>query len=474
MTLQDAPGRVFTQPTQQIVIMVLVLVAVAAGVGLMITQVSQLFQANVYLNGFIAFVFVLGVLATFWQVAQVIASVRWLKNLQSGFKGHEFVRPPALIASMGPMIREGRIKKRLATSTTRSILDSIAVRLEESREITRYVANLLIFLGLLGTFWGLSITVPAVVETIRSLSPDQAGDTSDASVFERLMSGLEDQLGGMGTAFASSLVGLAGSLVVGLLELFAGHGQNRFYRELEDYLTSFTRLGLVSEGEGPEGALISLLERVDEGLERTTGFAEMAEQARIEAEKRLAAAADVVGKMASEIERERNMVAQLVSEMREGRAQEAGREHNVLTVLKSIDQGQGRFADVQRSMGEVARGLDEERGLMAELLAELREARELESGRDHAVLTVLKRIDQGQNQVVAAQQAVSDMLERTRAAGGGGGLDGETRTHIRSMDKQLRALADDVAVGRHEALTALRAELRALTNLIDMRTRETN
>jgi hypothetical protein len=415
MTFADAPDRVFTQPTRQILMMLLVLVAVALGCSFMAGQIAGLFLANVYLNGFIAFVFLLGILATFWQLSEVFVSVRWLRNLRAGFKGHEITPPPALIASMGPMIREGQIKKRLATSATRSILDSIAIRLEESREITRYVANLLIFLGLLGTFWGLSVTVPAVVDTIRSLAPDQAGDTSDVSVFDRLMSGLEDQLGGMGTAFASSLVGLAGSLVVGLLELFASHGQNRFFRELEDYLTSFTRLGMVSEGEGPEGALISLLERVDEGLERTSAFAEMAEQARIDAEKRLAMAADVVGKMAAEIERERNMVAQLVAEMREGR--------------------------------------------------------ELEAGRDHAVLAVLKRIDQGQNHVAAAQASVAEMLERTRTQPAAG-LDSETRTHIRSMDKQLRALADDVAVGRHEALTALRAELRTLTNLIDMRTRE--
>ena len=417
MTFADAPERMFTQPSRQILTMLLVLAAFALGCTLMAGQIASLFMANVYLNGFIAFVFLLGVLATFWQLSQVVVSVRWLRNLRAGFSGGEATQPPALVASMGPMIRAGQIKTRLATSATRSILDSIAIRLDESREITRYVANLLIFLGLLGTFWGLSITVPAVVDTIRSLAPDQAGDASDVSVFDRLMGGLEDQLGGMGTAFASSLVGLAGSLVVGLLELFASHGQNRFFRELEDYLTSFTRLGLVSEGEGPEGALISLLERVDEGLERTSAFAEMAERGRIDAEKRLAMAADVVGKMAVEIERERNMVAQLVGEMREGR--------------------------------------------------------DMEAGRDRAVLAVLKRIDQGQNQLAAAQQAVAEMLERSRTQASGG-LDFETRSHIRSMDKQLRAMADDVAVGRHEALTALRGELRALTNLIDMRTRETS
>ncbi|MEM0988071.1 MAG: biopolymer transporter ExbB [Pseudomonadota bacterium] len=417
MSLQDAPDRAFTQPTRQIVLMVLVLAAVSTGAFLLAAQIRTVVFANIYLNAFIGFVFVVGVLATFWQLSQVMASVRWLRNLQAGLKGHEFTPPPSMLASMGPMIREGRIKKRLATSATRSILDSIAVRLDESRDITRYIANLLIFLGLLGTFWGLSLTVPAVVDTIRSLAP-QDGDTSDITVFDRLMTGLESQLGGMGTAFASSLVGLAGSLVVGLLELFAGHGQNRFYRELEDYLTQFTRLGLVSEGEGPEGALISLLERVDEGLERTADFAESAESARIEAERRLAATAEVVSKMAAEIEKERSLVAQLVTEMRE--------------------------------------------------------AREMESTRDHATLTVLKRIDQGQNQLASAQQSVADAFERgPRGAAGGGGFDAETRNHIRSMDKQLRAMADDVAVGRHEALNAIRAELRALTNLIDMRTRET-
>ncbi|MEO1492933.1 MAG: biopolymer transporter ExbB [Pseudomonadota bacterium] len=416
MSLEDTQGRVFTLPIRQIVLMLLVLVFVGLGGSVLATQIETVFLANLYLNAFIGFVFVLGVLATFWQLSQVIASVRWLRNVQAGFKGSELIEPPALVASMGPMVREGKMKKRLATSTTRSMLDSIAVRLDETRDITRYVSNLLIFLGLLGTFWGLSLTVPAVVDTIKSLAP-QDGEVSDASVFDRLITGLESQLGGMGTAFASSLVGLAGSLVVGLLELFAGHGQNRFYRELEDWLTQNTRLGLVSEGEGPEGALISLLERVDEGLERTTEFAEKAEAARIEAESRLAKAADVVAKMAEEIEKERSLVSQLVSE--------------------------------------------------------LREAREIEAGRDHATLTVLKRIDQGQNQLATTQQSVAEAIGRSGAGGSGGMLDTETRTFIRSLDKQLRAMADDVAVGRHEAVTALRAELRALTNMIDMRTRET-
>lgn len=473
MSREEAPDRVFTQPTRQIVVMLLVLAAVAAGCGLMISQIGQLFMAKIYLSSFMAFVFAVGVLATFWQVAQVISSVRWLRNLQAGFKGHEFVEPPLLIKSMGPLIREGRLKKRLATSATRSILDSISVRLEESRDITRYIGSLLIFLGLLGTFWGLAVTVPAVVDTIRSLAPDQAGDASDGSVFDRLMHGLENQLGGMGTAFTSSLIGLAGSLIVGLLELFAGHGQNRFYRELEDYLTGFTRLGFISEGEGPEGALIALLERVDEGLERTTGFAEEAERARIEAEQRLATAADAVASMAGEIERERGQVAELVAELRDARAREAGAEREVVSVLRSIERGQAGTADLPNALAAIAAGLDAGQGATGELVAELRAAREGEGGRDDAVLALLDRLDAGQERIAASQQALAEALARAEAAGPAG-LDSETRAHIRSMDRQLRAMADDVALGRHEALTALRAELRALTNLIDMRTRETN
>ncbi len=133
---------------------------------------------------------------------------------------------------------------KIGTAASHSIMESVASRIDEAREITRYINNLLIFLGLLGTFYGLATTVPAVVETIRSLNPSE--NEGSVEVFGRLMTGLENQLGGMGTAFASSLLGLAGSLVVGVLELFASHGQNRFYRQLEDWLSSITRVNLAS------------------------------------------------------------------------------------------------------------------------------------------------------------------------------------------------------------------------------------
>lgn len=144
---------------------------------------------------------------------------------------------------------------QISSSASRSILESVETRIDEARDITRYLVNLLVFLGLLGTFYGLATTVPAVVETIRSLAPQQ-GETG-LDVFGKLMTGLESQLGGMGTAFSSSLLGLAGSLVVGLLELFASHGQNRFARELEEWLSSITRVGFSSDAEAGEGGAVS-------------------------------------------------------------------------------------------------------------------------------------------------------------------------------------------------------------------------
>jgi hypothetical protein len=157
---------------------------------------------------------------------------------------------------------------QLSSSSSRSILDSVAQRIDEDREITRYLGSTLIFLGLLGTFYGLATTVPALVETIRSLN---AGDNeTGAEIFGRLQAGLESQLGGMGTAFSSSLLGLSGSMVIGLLELFAGHGQNRFYNELEDWLSTMTRVSLSSEdssGTGDSGVMAQVVDHLGEQME---------------------------------------------------------------------------------------------------------------------------------------------------------------------------------------------------------------
>ncbi len=231
----------FSQPTRQTGLMVFVLIAVLFVAYLLFPAVAPIFLASPYLNGLILSVFLLGVLACFWQVYILVSSVYWIEGFVSDRPGHEFAKPPRILASLEALLRDKKSRRNINALSARSILDSVATRLDEVRDITRYIVNLLIFLGLLGTFYGLATTVPAVVETIKSLAPKEGQTGLDA--FEGLMSGLESQLGGMGTAFASSLLGLAGSLVVGLLELFAGHGQNRFYMELEEWLSSISKIG---------------------------------------------------------------------------------------------------------------------------------------------------------------------------------------------------------------------------------------
>ena len=207
----------FTFPFVQLVSMLAVLGLVAAGTFLILPTVMPVIQANPYLNGFIFLVFILGIGACFWQIYQLTQSVRWIEAFAENRPGHNQIHAPRLLASVAALLRARGVRAQISSTSSRSMLDSVATRIDEARDITRYIVNLLIFLGLLGTFYGLSTTVPAVVETIKSLAPKE-GDTS-VEIFDRLMKGLEAQLGGMGTAFSSSLLGLAGSLVVGLLAL---------------------------------------------------------------------------------------------------------------------------------------------------------------------------------------------------------------------------------------------------------------
>ena len=254
--LQETKNFVFSQPTRQTALMIFVLLCVFFIAYLLFPAVAPIFLSSPYLNGVIIGVFILGVLACFWQVFILVSSVYWIEGFVSERPGHEIAKPPRILAPLEALLRDKQSRRNINPLSARSILDSVATRLDEVRDITRYIINLLIFLGLLGTFYGLATTVPAVVETIKSLAPKE-GQTG-LEVFEGLMVGLESQLGGMGTAFASSLLGLAGSLVVGLLELFAGHGQNRFYMELEEWLSSISKIGQsFYETENPNSPISS-------------------------------------------------------------------------------------------------------------------------------------------------------------------------------------------------------------------------
>ena len=302
----------FSQPIQQIVTMLVITGLIGAGAWLILPQIASVFLSNLWLNGFIAVVFLLGVLTCFWQVLILIQSVNWIEDFVRNVPGHEANRPPRLLAPLASLLRSRGQQMQISASSSRSILESVATRIDEARDITRYLTNLLIFLGLLGTFYGLATTVPAIVETIRSLTP-QPGE-SGISVFGKLMGGLEAQLGGMGTAFSSSLLGLAGSLVVGLLELFAGHGQNRFYRELEEWLSSITRLGFSSgegDSDGDGSPVVAILDHMAGQMEAMQTLYAQSEVSRGAVDQKIGELAAAVANLAQRMEAEAGQAAAL-------------------------------------------------------------------------------------------------------------------------------------------------------------------
>ncbi|MEM6615791.1 MAG: flagellar motor protein MotA [Pseudomonadota bacterium] len=202
-------------------------------------QVLSAFVANPFLNGLILFTLIIGIAYAFRQVLVLRPEIRWVNAFRVGDPGLEISENPKLLAPMATLLRERSGRMQITPDVLRSILDSIASRLDEARDISRYLIGLLVFLGLLGTFWGLLETVSSVADTINALD----GGAGDAGlIFEDLKNGLQAPLSGMGTAFSSSLFGLAGSLILGFLDLQAGQAQNRFYTGLEDWLSGVTQV----------------------------------------------------------------------------------------------------------------------------------------------------------------------------------------------------------------------------------------
>ena len=181
MVLSHTAEPQFSQPVRQIVMMLIVLGLTVALAVLIFPVVQQIFLASPYLKIFILLVFVIGVLACFWQVFTLITSVNWIEGFAIDRPGHEFTKAPRLLAPLAALLSGRRARRSLTSNSTRSILESVATRIEEQRDLTRYIINLLIFLGLLGTFYGLATVVPAVVNTIRSLAPREGQSAVEAS-----------------------------------------------------------------------------------------------------------------------------------------------------------------------------------------------------------------------------------------------------------------------------------------------------
>lgn len=299
------PGRYLTRS-------IAFLTVAALGCAVIFVPLSEAFMSSPVLNGVILAVLAIGILYNLRQVAMLWPEVRWIEAYR---RGEESVRQPRLLGSMAAMLggRKGELK--LSALSTRSLLDGIDSRLAEARELSRYMIGLLIFLGLLGTFWGLLQTVAAVGDVVASLS---VGSENVGAIFGDLKRGLQAPLSGMATAFSSSLFGLAGSLILGFLDLQAGQAMNRFYNDLEDWLSGLTRLSSGALGEGEHGVpayIEALLENTADSLQDLQRTISRSEESRIATDQAVLALTQKIGEsnelLSSEIRLLSKTIAQL-------------------------------------------------------------------------------------------------------------------------------------------------------------------
>ncbi len=234
-------------PRRYLVRMLIFLSVVVGGCVFLFPALSQAFWSNAPLNAVILGALGLGIIYIIRQVALLSPEVVWIENFRQDRAPSSSTRPPRLLGPMATILGNNAAKLSLSALSVRSLLDGISSRLDEARDISRYMIGVLVFLGLLGTFWGLLQTVGSVGGVIASLD---VGENDISSIFRDLKTGLEAPLSGMGTAFSSSLFGLAGSLILGFLDLQAGQAQNRFYNDVEEWLAGVTKL---SSGGGVDG-----------------------------------------------------------------------------------------------------------------------------------------------------------------------------------------------------------------------------
>ncbi len=252
------------QPRVHLLHMVVFTIVVAVIAAVLFPNIKNAFMSNPGLNGLIVVALLLGTLYAYRMVWRLFPEVNWLNGFKLG-QG-SIGAQPILLAPMATLLGDASGRTVLSPQTMRSMLDSLASRLDESRDLLRYLVGLLIFLGLLGTFWGLLATVTSVGDAIRGLDVTSA---QSSSVFEELKNGLQKPLQGMGLSFSSSLFGLAGSLILGFLDLKAAQAQNRFYHNLEDWLSTITDVGAGDGGHTGMPAFLRIdLQNLQKSIER--------------------------------------------------------------------------------------------------------------------------------------------------------------------------------------------------------------
>ncbi len=254
-----------TTPRRYLVRMMVFLVLSGFILLILAKDLQRAFMSNPGLNGLIVGCLIIGILLSLWQVIRLFREVRWVNELRGARPDLALQSTPSLLAPIATLLGDKAGRQVISTSTLRSVLESVGMRLDEMRDVSRYLTGLLVFLGLLGTFWGLLETVGSVSNVIGSM---QTG--KDATVlFDDLKAGLQAPLAGMGISFSSSLFGLAGSLVLGFLDLQAGQAQTRFYNELEDWLSTTA----ADTAHLDSGDLTATLERLNRLLTTQAGNA---------------------------------------------------------------------------------------------------------------------------------------------------------------------------------------------------------
>jgi hypothetical protein len=302
---------------RMIVFLVLAAAALAAAYGI----IFRIFMYNPVLNGLILGVLLIGIVYSFRRVFSLKPEIRWIEAFRTSHPGFSLQAAPLLLAPVASVLGEQERRGRfvLPAMSARYLLDSISSRLDETRDISRYQVGLLIFLGLLGTFWGLLQTIGSVGEVINELS---VGEGDLVTVFDELKAGLAAPMSGMGTAFSSSLFGLAGSLVLGFLDLQGSQAQNSVYTDVEEWFSSLTRLSgaepLMGSGDVSIPAYVqALLEQTAENLEGLQRSVARSEENQSMVHSGLIALTERLSALGDQIATEQALLARLISSQEE-------------------------------------------------------------------------------------------------------------------------------------------------------------
>jgi hypothetical protein len=326
-----------TKPTRFLIRMIVFLVIVYGIAAAISPQLAKFYLANPLINSVIMLVEVIGVVWNLRQVQRLNPEVVWVEHFRRSRQPLEQAAPPVLLAPMARMLAgraDGERRVTLSGQAMRTLLDGIASRLDESRELSRYMTGVMIFLGLLGTFWGLLHTVSSVAAVINSMSLG-GGDVN--AMFAQLKSGLAQPLAGMGTAFSASMFGLSGALILGFLDLTAGQAMNRFYNELEEWLAGLTRLStgvLGNDGESSVPVYVqALLEQTAENMESLQRVLARGEDSRVQSNTTLHTLSERMGSLSDTLRTNQ----QLMLKLAEGRASNNGDDGVARAHLRNIE-----------------------------------------------------------------------------------------------------------------------------------------